>query len=665
MKKLICVIIVALSPVFAHSAVPERLEQLFPTLDELPGGQMHWMMQIAEPSQSGSCTIYSATYAYFAKDATTLFDIPRKNIYSVNIRFHACDNTTTADNLYTKFSAVGAKEKKRIVSIGEKGIVYIEPNPKSEMLGEYYVTSLFKFIVLQVHADDGFVLMDISSLMASRLSAYLRRGAEGLSGGLTVSITGDGITPSTRIIGFRNSDASQVDFSGAVYDQFQTKVAGAQIKVLETGTTITTDKDGNFSVSLNPGKGKKAELYRLITVDRNVDAGKTTPLKSGYYNVDVNYKLSGKTSQDIWRIWIDDKGNLTGGTLQISGGKSLLITGVLDNDSLTVARPCGSTFLGVCNQNFKAQDKGGYFEGEWTGNGGGGIWRLYKKTFEEKNVLVTPEEANFKVSGKKTASACYTLSTNGTDAISLKPDAVNNEDFYLRSASLLVNMNSEGDAKPHQLCLYGKNGDKKDTLSCTQSFILTKKTTGAALNFSTAYISPKYSEYFVSFKANQDKALQVCAGLSVELKFASPAGKANTDNIFKANIISFDGKDIAGNTKVIKSDGQSDIVLRLDTSVYGVTLKGAEITSVGKGGKRIWNTLPGNFYPGVALMSGDKVLNNEDGSLYYPLEKINETLHMYINKGTLAKSDIDKLELKLYVDDKNIIIRIDNQEVSQ
>ncbi|MDR2400769.1 MAG: carboxypeptidase-like regulatory domain-containing protein, partial [Deferribacteraceae bacterium] len=348
MKFLLTLFLILPSFISFAASQSEEITSLFPVLDDLPGGRNHWVMSILPSADGENFSTYSATYAYFAQEPTVLFDIPRKNVYSVNIRIHACLGSDTAEKVFEKFSKVGTKEQKRFVGLGERGVLYVVPNSKNPLMGDFYLTVKLKYLILQVHADDGFVLMDIAEKMVKRLSDYLRLSKRDIANGLTLYITGAGIDGVTQMVGFYSPNVAKIAFSGRLIDQNGANISGAKIKVLETGNEVKTGKNGEFSFNLGKGKGKTYSLYRFLTVRKNLDQKGAAPLSSGYYKVDIAYK--DKTGQDVWKLWIGENGKISGTSLNLSDSKRLNFTGSLKNGKLAVNRPCGNSFIGICRQ---------------------------------------------------------------------------------------------------------------------------------------------------------------------------------------------------------------------------------------------------------------------------------------------------------------------------
>ncbi|MDR2105306.1 MAG: carboxypeptidase-like regulatory domain-containing protein, partial [Deferribacteraceae bacterium] len=331
MKFLLSVLLslTAFIPAFAASQ-SEEIVALFPILDDLPGGRSHWLMSSILTADGDNFTTYSTTYAYFAQEPSVLFDIPRKNIYSVNIRIHLCIGNNTAENVFDRFSKVGAKEQKRFVGLGEKGILYVVPNPKNPLMGDFYLTVKLKYLVLQVHADDGFVLMDIADKMVKKLSDYLHLSKRDIANGLTLYITGSGIDGVTQLVNFYSPNISKIALSGRLIDQDGANISGAKIKVLETGSEALTGKNGEFSFNLGKGKGKTFSIYRFLTVSRNLDQKNSAALSSGYYKVDIAYK--DKTGQDVWKLWVGENGKINGTSLNLNDSKRINFTGSIEKD---------------------------------------------------------------------------------------------------------------------------------------------------------------------------------------------------------------------------------------------------------------------------------------------------------------------------------------------
>jgi hypothetical protein len=626
----------------------EEITALFPDLDDLPGGRNHWVTSVLPAAENDSFTTYSATYAYFAQEPTVLFDIPRKNIYSVNIRIHVCTGNDAAEKVFDRFSKVGTKEQKRFVGLGERGILYVVPNPKNRLMGDFYLTVKLKYLILQVHADDGFVLMDISEKMVKKLSDYLRLSKRDIANGLTLYITGTGIEGATQLVSFYSPNVSKIAFSGRLIDQDGANISGAKIKVLETGNEAKTGKNGEFSFNLGKGKGKTYSLYRFLTVQRNPDPKSAPPITSGFYKVDIAY--TDKTGQDVWKIWIGENGKINGTSLNLSDSKRLNFTGTLKDGRLAVSRPCGNSFIGACRQDFTAALKGGVFEGSWKGSGGGGKWRLYKDSFSENSISMSLEEADYKVEGTK-KSGLWQLGASTPLAMRLTQPK---EDFYFTGAKLLVEATA-ATAFNGRIIVKGKNKSETADVTSSPYFPISKDSAGAQLPFTSAYLNPKYPLYTFELAGGKSAMIKP----SLELTFASGRSKSHAKGLFTAKLIgSTSEKDFTSNTKIIKPNGKNDAAISISADIFGATLNAVSITAETKSGKREWNTKPGNFFPGIAVVDETgEYRNNPDGSIRYPFQKFSNRLILYFDKG--AVEDLgNKITLRLNIDDNDIIMPI-------
>ncbi|MDR0454528.1 MAG: hypothetical protein LBH05_06940 [Deferribacteraceae bacterium] len=660
MKRLIILLFIIVLPVILYASDNQALTALFPALAELPGGSNHWVTSTAPPEEANGCTVYSATYAYFAKDAKPLYDIPRKNVYSVNIRFHSCQGVEAASKLYDKFSAVGEKNRKKLISLGNKGLLYVVPSPLTELMGDYYLTSLFKYIVLQIHADDGFVLMDIGEMMAKRLERYINAGKEGISAGVTLLISKPGYDNITELVSFTEKNVKKINLTGIIYNQNNRRVPEATVTTLETGDSTVSDGNGEFTLNLNAGKGNELNLFRALTIIKNEE--KETPL-NGYYMVDIAYP-DNRVGQDIWLISAGPDGKISGISMNLRDENLLEFTGVLNGDNLTIDRPCGNSALGYCRQQFKARKNQGVYEGFWAGNMGKGEWKLYTSSFGKKTISVTMKEADFKIT-PEIKNNQYPIST-GKDAkyITLSPVLKKHSNFLCISARILAEVSAKSGAnKP--IYLYGLSGGKNEFITASHPLPISDSPAQAAIDITNIYREAFYKSYILGFSDADKDIFSAALKPSVELTFAEPLSKAAVPGALTAKLLTFNGDDIAGNTKLIRPGGDGNIAVELNISAFGSALKGVEVVAKGKEGRR-WNTYTGNFYPGIAVFSGEllngELLNDKDGSVNYPLQKFNEKLTLYMGKGSLDPESIDSIEITLKVNEYYAVAQIKTEE---
>ena len=647
MRKLTFIILMLFmsATVYADS----ELSSLFPTVSELAGGSKSWITSIAPPDNSGTCRVHSATYAYFTQEAKPLFDIPRKNVYSVNIRMHECPSIEVARALYSRFAAVGETDKKKLMSVGEQGILYVVPD-KNPLMGNYYLSSLFRYVVLQVHADDGFVLMDIASTMDKRLSSYIRRGRGDITSGITVQVTKDGYASYTELVPFAAKDATQVTFTGVVYDDTNKRLADASLTVLETGTTAKTNRRGEFTLNIDIGEGEKAKLFRafnLYALSKEQEA-----LPSGYYKADINYKRTGETGQDFWRLETASDGTIKGFTRKISDSTELAVSGTITKDGiLTLNRPCGRSVLGVCNQRFTARKAGGIFEGEWTGTGGGGGVRLYMDSFEIALKSPSFDDASFALPDLRNGS--FTIAEGRY--LSLLPSGAR-EDFEL--ATLWLHVKTTADDSIKGLYLYGKNrGRASEFIASSALRVEEDNHTRAVFDLTEIYKNPRYEEYLLGFEQGFETDKTVRITPTLEAHYASPLPKALAKGLVFARLLSFEGEDMVSNVKLPKKDGRGDMEIELSIRVFGEIINGIELKSRGTGA-RTWNTYPGNVYPGLAVYQGG-ILNEDDGSLGAPLEAFVNNILIYADKGSLTIKDISEMEITVEIAGEKITVPVE------
>lgn len=654
MRKITLVIILVLTSFCAFGQDEVSLNTLFPSLGELPGGKNHWVSSMAPVNEAGACKVYSATYAYFANEAKPLFDIPRKKVYSINIRFHECDDAKLAKALYDKFAAVGDSDHKNLMNVGDEGIIYIIPDEKNPLMGDYYLSSLFKYIVMQVHADDGFVLMDMGRMMDKRLTNYIRRGQNDIGSGLTLRISRDGYDNITELIGFSGSDVTSLDLSGIVYDNANNRVQNARIQVLETGDITSTNEEGEFNFKISVGEGKSLSLFRILKLDA------TRPeliVQPGYYKVDIYYDSTGKTGQDYWLIDNYKGGSVSGQTKNLASGTVLSIKGVVDNKSMVIDRPCGTSFMGQCNQTFTLTDAEN-LEGTWKGTGGGGKWRLYKDSFDRKVQTVSMQNAGLITAAPKN-NVMQISSGENRETVSINPVG-NHNDFELINTYLAVSLSSAKEAKK-QLVLYGiDSAGKKHTVAASPYILINSDTVSVNMDISNIYKKSSYTKYELGFPESDGDDFTAVLNPHIELLYALPSSKANNNNLYKAKFLTFAGTDRTSNIKLIKPDGKPDIELELTVNIYGENIKAIEVVSKGAQ-KRTWSTQGNNIYPGLAVSIDDVVENDADGSINIPLNGYENKFILSFSKGSLAESEIEGFDVYITIGEETVITSVNTE----
>ena len=146
------------------------------------------------------------------------------------------------------------------------------------------------------------------------------------------------------------------------------------------------------------------------------------------------------------------------------------------------------------------------------------------------------------------------------------------------------------------------------------------------------------------------------ADLSVELALGSEKSKGITAGAVTAKFISFSGGDFASVVKRAGADGNPDIAIRLDISAYGSILTDVFVRSLGE--SRQWDTTVSSIYPDVALLADNTVQNKADGSLEYPLQKMTETVDIYMSRGSANTDKITGFELILNLDGTKITVTV-------
>jgi hypothetical protein len=601
--------------------------------------------------------VHSATYAYFAKEAQPLFDIPRKNRYGVNVRFYECKGLDEAAVVYDKFAEVGEPERKRTMSVGEKGTLYVVPDEKNPMMGNYYITALLRNYVMQVHSDDGFVLMDITGSLSGRLLRKL--GIEGhLANGVTLLLSKDGYINKAEFITFGGDNITDVVLSGTVYDQANRRLPGVLVTVRETGDAAISDRDGNYELTLSTGKdGDSVRLFSVINI-----TAEGLPLESGYYRVDMGYKLQDKVSQNIWQLAIAADGRVTGSSLNLSDNVRLGLSGTITKEKIELTRDCGSSILGVCRQQLTAPfDKNmRLYRGSWSGSGGGGELLIYADTFNSKPVRLKAAEAGYKVNGKAITAG------NKPQQIVLTPTVRQHTDFYASSARLMLTVKTQNAKATGTYALHLYKVDdkgKQESIGSTAPLKLSSKGVQAAIDITGIYQLATAKEYRIGFATKDSKAPAVQVDVAFEVDVAAENSKLNTAGTAKAAFVSLNSGDYASNNKTPAPDGENDMELSLDLSAYGGIVTGIELRSLtasAAGEKRQWNTDPASFYPVVSVFKGSIRLNNENGSIEYPLQQLNEHLRLYISKGSADVAKITGFEITITLDNGKVTIPVSN-----
>jgi hypothetical protein len=260
------------------------------------------------------------------------------------------------------------------------------------------------------------------------------------------------------------------------------------------------------------------------------------------------------------------------------------------------------------------------------------------------------EEADYKVEGTKKGGGWLLGSSTPLVMRASSPK----EDFYFTGAKILVEAAAD---KPFngRITVRGKNKSETADVSSSPYFHISKESSGVQLPFTSAYLNPKYPQYNFELSGGGSAIIK----LSLELAFAAPRSKSHAKGAFSARLASMaPEKDFASNTKVIKPNGKNDSSVTLNADIFGAVLNEASIVAETKSGRREWNTKPGNFFPGIAVVdeTGEHK-NNPDGSIHYPFQKYSNRLVLYFDKGMLDELG-EKLTLRLTVDDNEITLPI-------
>lgn len=113
----------------------------------------------------------------------------------------------------------------------------------------------------------------------------------------------------------------------------------------------------------------------LLIVVSSVEAAS---LSSGTYPVDV-YQ-GDRTYTTYWMIRVDGS-NISG----MSDWKALYghrqfiqsLKGTLSENQVTITRNCAEPDASPCKQTYSGSISGDHIEGNWSGTGGGGTWKLF------------------------------------------------------------------------------------------------------------------------------------------------------------------------------------------------------------------------------------------------------------------------------------------------
>jgi hypothetical protein len=291
--------------------------------------------------------------------------------------------------------------------------------------------------------------------------------------------------------------------------------------------------------------------------------------------------------------------------------------------------------MGECRQKFKAEMTNGAFEGVWTGSGGGGKWRLYKDTFNYRTINVSLSEADFEE-----------MKPDGASIAVFKPSSAHN-DFYLAQAALVAEIATK-DNVTWQFKLVCFAGDKPVQLGITPR--LSANITAAAIPVTALYINPRYDRCAVSLnRPETEKPAEV--KLSVDITHAVPLSKAKLDRFFA---------EIA-NTNKTTQNNRKDSVIKLTAALFGAVVTEINIAVEDGTKTREWSTAVNSGHPGIAVMAENEIINNLDGTVYYPLQKFENSLYLYIDKVDIIEA-ARSITVKLTVDGRLYSIKVGNKK---
>ena len=661
----LCAVLFACAPA-ATSDDNFSVKSLFPKPQELFGGSSAWIVSGISEEKRDKCSLFTNSYAYYSDKGSVLMGMERSNSYAVSVRVFACNNFLNAINEYNLLLAaenkLESKKKSAPVAFGERGVLTAVPVKEGSRAADFYLTYLMRNFIIQVYSNDGFAQMDMAGEIERRLKAYfIKQGAAYFINKINLEIKHGSLKSGSATVSFAGNDISSVMIDGVVYDGANKPVEGAEITAKETGQKTVTDKNGIYRLEVSAGQGRSVSLTKIIFID-DLQENKL-PIASGLYPLKI-YKGNKKLSDQVLNVLLTD-GKLAGSVYNADGSGGYSVFGEAKEDKISFTMNCsaeGAVFK--CSRRFSGSVAGNIIKGDWKGTGGRGTWEIDQAGFavlKERHYLrdvgMRLSQAKISASSLSDSEGKVLVADNKKDRSFIRLVIKNREkpDIYFKHGYLILNAIRNDSDSDLRLILYSISKDKDGLIKpnkISEIASLKKGETGQVIADISSQIRLSDADgYLIGTESSGNASVVFLEDAAAELFYYRDTASYKPTETITGKIITFSGDDITGNYNDLRPDSEKDICVEVSVAAKGRILEHIEVIAEGASIRR-WNTNPFDIYPAVAVKYGDKLINNEDGSLSHKLLGDKETFRLFFYRGTLKHDDALKFTVRAVIDGK-------------
>lgn len=644
------------------------LFDVFPSSGELPGGSSAWIISGVKEDKHDKCSVYTNTYTYYADKGSVFLGIERKNTYMVSVRVFSCDNFLLAAEKYSSLLAAEEKfdtpKQQAAAAFGERGVLTAIPTKPGTREADFYLTYIFRSFVVQVYSEDGFSQMDMAGEVEKRLRKYLSSmGLSYFMNKINLQVKHDKMKDYTTSVSFTGDNITAVVIDGVVYDKLNKPVSGAEITAKETGHSTVTDDDGTYTLNVEAGEGNTLHINRVIFMDDYLDDGEF--VSSGVYPLEL-YKGGDKQSSYILNMLITD-GKIIGTAYNLDGSGSYPINGNIENDKISFNLNCtpkGAAFK--CSRVFNGfLSDYSIINGTWSGTGGKGVWDINKEKFaivketpylRDVGINLFPVKISGSSIVKSDVENMTVSSGEEYSFIKLNTDKNTANSIYFKDGSIVLDIIENKSSSKSEIIIYSV-ADKDGQIvlkKLSSAASVDKGQTGRiVIDISSQIRVPSASGYLIGIESDNNVYMTFSNDVGFEARYYADRQSYKSAETLSAKVLSFEGDDFAGNSNVLRPDGEKDIVLEVEINAPNRLLELIEVTVQGDSSIRRWNTNHFDIYPAVAVVDGNgKILNNTNGAIQTKLPNGVETLNLHLFKGSLNTDTIKSFSVKVVIDGK-------------
>jgi len=681
MKKLFILFVLLLSMVSGAEAklkLDETVKAFFPKPAKLTGGEERWLGTGITEAKTANGFTYSTAYSYYSPDVQQIMNIRRKKTFDVKASVHAFNNYVSAFDKYEELAKKAPKGKVQEIGFGDRGVFYYVPKSSYINDADFTIVFINKIFVAEIHADDGFALMDAAANMNANIQRFILSNIEFfLVRNVSLSVTAKGFERSADILGFTEEEPKEVTVTGKIFTEDMKPLTGAEVMILEAGKSVKTAEDGSYKYSMKMGGKKNVSIAKNFYL-KELKQTKALPpsIEDGVFSVSTLTSDGKQEADTVWKLAFYGD-TVHGKALMGEEGRQRLypLKGTFENGRLSLSLDCrasGSSFK--CSRNYEGTLSAGSVSGTWTGTGGGGTWKLKLNSYSEITdyIYLTADNSEFsrfvKQAGKtRTEKGALTVSANDEAVtgilFSLKKDRPEFNEVFIKSANLVLTHVSQQQSGAMRLFRYitaddnGKATPVPATMTYAGDAVMKTDTYEIEADITDYLFSSARSGVLIAplLQGTVSAGSHTFAGHNVKpaayapkLKTVRyvPADEADKIAPVTVRIKNLSGKDIVGNKNTVRPDGEADTVFEAVFRLPGKTITSMEIYGEGTVTRKR-NTDPLDIYPVIAFIKNGIPMNDTGGGVKLLLEQTTEKFDLHISP--IKEVPADKLRYRIVI----------------